>query len=45
MKFLHDATIITAEKEAVGSILVKDGKIDTIIRGGFVPRRSSIMEF
>ena len=31
MKFLHNATIITAEKEAVGSILIKDGKIDTII--------------
>ena len=31
MKFLHNATIITAEKEAVGSILIKDGKIDTLI--------------
>ena len=31
MKFLHNATIITAEKEAVGSILIKDGKIDTMI--------------
>ena len=31
MKFLHNATIITAEKEAVGSILIKEGKIDTII--------------
>ena len=31
MKFLHNATIITAEKEAVGSSLIKDGKIDTII--------------
>ena len=31
MKLLHNATIITAEKEAVGSILIKDGKIDTII--------------
>ena len=31
MKFLHNATIITAEKEAVGSILIKDGKIDTVI--------------
>ena len=31
MKFLHNATIITAEKEAVGSILIKDGRIDTII--------------
>ena len=31
MKFLHNVTIITAEKEAVGSILIKDGKIDTII--------------
>ena len=31
MKFLHNATIITAEKEAVGSILIKDGKIDTIL--------------
>ena len=31
MKLLHNATIITAEKEAVGSILIKDGKIATII--------------
>ena len=31
MKFLHNATIVTAEMEAVGSILIKDGKIDTII--------------
>ena len=31
MKFLHNATLITAEKEAVGSILIKDGKIDTIL--------------
>lgn len=31
MKFLHNATIITVEKEAVGSILIKDGKIDTIL--------------
>ena len=31
MKFLHNVTIITAEKEAVGSILIKDGKIDTIL--------------
>ena len=31
MKLLHNATIITAEKEAVGSILIRDGKIEDII--------------
>lgn len=31
MKLLHNATIITAEKEAVGSILIEDGKIANII--------------
>lgn len=31
MKLLHNATIITAEKEAVGSILIEDGKISDII--------------
>lgn len=31
MKFLHNPTIITAEKEAVGSILIKDGKIQDIL--------------
>lgn len=31
MKLLHNATIITAEKEAVGSILIRDGKIDDIL--------------
>ena len=31
MKLLHNATIITSEKEAVGSILIRDGKIDDII--------------
>ena len=31
MKLLHNATIITAEKEAVGSILIEDGKITDII--------------
>ena len=30
MKLLHNATIITAEKEAVGSILIEDGKIAAI---------------
>lgn len=29
--FLHDVNIITAEKEAVGSILIKDGKIEDIL--------------
>ena len=31
MKLLHNATIITAEKEAVGSILIEDGKSSDII--------------
>ena len=31
MKLLHNANIITAEKEAVGSIFIKDGKIEDII--------------
>lgn len=31
MKLLHNATIITAEKEAVGSILIEDGKISEIL--------------
>ena len=31
MKLLHNANIITAEKEAVGSILIKDGKIEDIL--------------
>ena len=31
MKLLHNATIITAEKEAVGSILIRNGKIDDVI--------------
>ena len=31
MKFLHNATIITAEKEAVGSILIEEGKITNIL--------------
>ena len=31
MKFLHNATIITAEKEAVGSILIEEGKITDIL--------------
>ena len=31
MKFLHNVTIITAEKEAVGSILIKGGKIEDIL--------------
>ena len=31
MKFLHNATIITAEKEAVGSILIEEGKIKDIL--------------
>ena len=28
---LYNATIVTSEKEAVGSVLVREGKIDTII--------------
>ena len=31
MKLLHNATIITAEKEAVGSILIRNGKIEDIL--------------
>lgn len=31
MKFLHNATIITAEKEAVGSILIENGRIKDIL--------------
>ena len=31
MKLLHNATIITAEKEAVGSILIQNGKIEDIL--------------
>ena len=31
MLFLHNATIITSEKEAAGSILIEDGKIKDII--------------
>ena len=31
MLFLHNATIITSEKEAVGSVLIEDGKIKDII--------------
>ena len=31
MKFLHNATIITAEKEAVGSILIEEGKIKDVL--------------
>ena len=31
MKLLHNATIITSEKEAVGSILIENGKIADII--------------
>lgn len=31
MKFLHNATIITAEKEAVGSILIEGGRIKDVL--------------
>lgn len=31
MKLLHNATIITAEKEAVGSILIENGKISEVL--------------
>ena len=31
MKFLHNATIITAEKEAVGSILIENGRIKDLL--------------
>ena len=30
MLFLHNATIITSEKEAVGSVLIEDGKIKEV---------------
>ena len=47
MKLLHNATIITAEKEAVGSILIEDGKITDIIykeEEGYIPTVLSIMK-
>ena len=47
MKLLHNATIITAEKEAVGSILIEDGKITDIIykeEQGYIPAVLSIMK-
>ncbi len=31
MLILHNATIVTAEKEAVGSIVIKDGKIENVL--------------
>ena len=47
MKLLHNATIITAEKEAVGSILIEDGKITDIIYNedeGYIPAVLNIMK-
>ena len=47
MILLHNATIVTAEKEAVGSILVKDGKIDTILykeEADYIPQVLNILK-
>ena len=47
MILLHNATIVTAEKEAVGSILVKDGKIDTILykeEAEYIPQVLSLLK-
>ena len=47
MKFLHDATIITSEKEAAGSILIKDGKIEDILykeESDYIPRVLAILK-
>ena len=47
MKLLHNATIITAEREAVGSILIEDGKITDIIYNedeGYIPAVLNIMK-
>ena len=47
MKFLHNATIITSRKEAVGSILIEDGKITDIIYKedeGYIPAVLNILK-
>ena len=47
MKLLHNATIITAEKEAVGSILIKEGKIEDILykeESDYIPKVLSILK-
>jgi len=47
MIFLHNATIITSEKEAVGSILIEDGKIKDIIykeEDGYIPAVLDILK-
>ena len=47
MLFLHNATIITSEKEAAGSILIEDGKIKDIIykeEDGYIPAVLEIMK-
>jgi len=47
MLFLHNATIITSEKEAVGSILIEDGKIKDIIykeEDGYIPAVLDILK-
>jgi dihydroorotase len=47
MKLLHNATIITAEKEAVGSILIGNGKIEDILYkedADYIPRVLKIMK-
>ncbi len=47
MKFLHNATIITSRKEAVGSILLEDGKITDIIykeEEGYIPAVLNILK-
>ena len=47
MKLLHNATIITAAKEAVGSIVIKDGKIEDILykeEGDYIQRVMGVMK-
>lgn len=47
MLFLHNATIITSEKEAVGSVLIEDGKIKDIIykeEDGYIPAVMDILK-
>ena len=47
MIFLHNATIITSEKEAVGSVLIEDGKIKDIIykeEDGYIPAVLNILK-
>ena len=47
MKFLHNATIITSRREAVGSILIEDGKITDVIYKedeGYIPAVLNILK-